>query len=149
MFCRLELQSALNCKSLDFIAPTPLGMTHSFTLSARIKSIKYALEGILLVLKTQHNAWIHATATLLVIALGTFFTLTGTEWLLLVLSISAVWVAESFNTALEYLADAITKDFHSSIKKAKDISAGAVLISCVGSVIIGFIIFVPKLYSLN
>ncbi len=124
-------------------------MTRAFTLSARIKSIKYALEGMFLVLKTQHNAWIHATATLLVIALGISVTLTSTEWLLLVLSISVVWVAESFNTALEYLADAITKDFHSSIKNAKDISAGAVLISAIGSVIIGLIIFVPKLYSLN
>jgi len=124
-------------------------MTRAFTLSARIKSIKYALEGMFLVLKTQHNAWIHATATLLVIALGISVSLTSTEWLLLVLSISVVWVAESFNTALEYLADAITKDFHSSIKNAKDISAGAVLISAIGSVIIGLIIFVPKLYSLN
>jgi len=124
-------------------------MTHAFTLSARIKSIKYALEGMFLVLKTQHNAWIHATATFLVIALGISVSLTSTEWLLLVLSISVVWVAESFNTALEYLADAITKDFHSSIKNAKDISAGAVLISAIGSLIIGLIIFVPKLYSLN
>jgi len=124
-------------------------MTRAFTLSARIKSIKYALEGMFLVLKTQHNAWIHATATFLVIALGISVSLTSTEWLLLVLSISVVWVAESFNTALEYLADAITKDFHSSIKKAKDIAAGAVLISAIGSVIIGLIIFAPKLYSLN
>ena len=124
-------------------------MTRAFTLSARIKSIKYALEGMFLVLKTQHNAWIHATATFLVIALGISVSLTSTEWLLLVLSISVVWVAESFNTALEYLADAVTKDFHSSIKNAKDISAGAVLISAIGSLIIGLIIFVPKLYSLN
>lgn len=123
-------------------------MTRSFTLSARLKSFKYALEGIVLVLKTQQNAWIHAIATLLVLALGMFFTLTATEWLLLVLSICSVWVAESFNTALELLADTITKDFHPLIKKAKDASAGAVLISAIGSVIIGFIIFVPKLYSI-
>lgn len=123
-------------------------MTRSFTLSARFKSFKYALEGIVLVLKTQQNAWIHAIATLLVLALGVFFTLTATEWLLLVLSICSVWVAESFNTALEFLADTITKDFHPLIKKAKDASAGAVLISSIGSAIIGFIIFVPKLYSI-
>lgn len=123
-------------------------MTRAFTLSARLKSFKYALEGIVLVLKTQQNAWIHAIATLLVLALGMFFTLTATEWLLLVLSISCVWVAESFNTALEFLADTITKDFHPLIKKAKDASAGAVLISAIGSAIIGFIIFVPKLYSI-
>jgi len=124
-------------------------MTRAFTLSARLKSFKSALEGIVVVLKTQQNAWIHAIATLLVLALGMFFTLTATEWLLLVLSISSVWVAESFNTALELLADTITKDFHPLIKKAKDASAGAVLISAIGSAIIGFIIFVPKLYSIN
>lgn len=123
-------------------------MIRSFTLSARLKSFKYALEGIVLVLKTQQNAWVHAIATLLVLALGMFFTLTATEWLLLVLSICSVWVAESFNTALEFLADTITKDFHPLIKKAKDASAGAVLISTIGSAIIGFIIFVPKLYSI-
>lgn len=123
-------------------------MACSFTLSARLKSFKYALKGIVLVLKTQQNAWIHALATLLVLALGMFFTLTATEWLLLVLSICSVWVAESFNTALEFLADTITKDFHPLIKKAKDAAAGAVLISAIGSAIIGFIIFVPKLYSI-
>lgn len=123
-------------------------MTRSITLSARLKSFKYALEGIVLVLKTQQNAWIHAIATLLVLALGMFFTLTATEWLLLVLSICSVWVAESFNTALEFLADTITTDFHPLIKKAKDASAGAVLISAIGSAIIAFIIFVPKLYSI-
>lgn len=123
-------------------------MTRSFTLSARLKSFKYALEGIVLVMKTQHNAWIHAIATLLVIALGMFFPLTATEWLLLVLSISSVWVAESFNTALEFMADSISIDFQPLIKKAKDVSAGAVLISAVGSAIIGCIIFVPKLYSI-
>ena len=124
-------------------------MTRPFTLSARLKSFKSALEGIVLVLKTQQNARIHAIATLLVLALGMFFTLTAAEWSLLVLSISAVWVAESFNTALELLADTITKDFHPLIKKAKDVSAGAVLISAIGSAIIGFIIFVPKFYSIN
>lgn len=124
-------------------------MTRAFTFSARLKSFKSALEGIVVVLKTQQNAWIHAIATLLVLALGMFFTLTAAEWSLLVLSISAVWVAESFNTALELLADTITKDFHPLIKKAKDASAGAVLISAIGSAIIGFIIFVPKLYSIN
>lgn len=129
--------------------PFIVDMTRTFTLSARIKSIKYAIKGIVLMLKTEPNAWIHAIATLLVVALGIFFTLTGTEWLLLVLSVSSVWVAESFNTALEFLADAVTKEFHPLLKKAKDVSAGAVLISAIGSAIVGFIIFVPKLYSLN
>lgn len=123
-------------------------MSSHFTFSARIKSIKHALEGIMFVLRTQHNAWIHAIASLLVMALGIFLTLTTTEWLMLVLCISSVWAAESFNTALELLADATTEDFHPFIKKAKDASAGAVLITAIGSAIIGSIIFMPKIYAL-
>lgn len=114
-----------------------------FTLAARLRSIKHALEGLLLLLKSQHNAWIHLAATTFVILAGIFYEITATHWAIITLTIISVWVAEALNTAFEYLCDVTNPEFHPLVKKAKDISAGAVLISALGAVIIGLIIFIP------
>jgi len=114
-----------------------------FTLAARLRSIKHALEGLLLLLKSQPNAWIHLAATTFVILAGFFYEITATHWAIITLAITSVWVAEALNTAFEYLCDVTNPEFHPLVKKAKDISAGAVLISALGAVIIGLIIFLP------
>ncbi|MBD3287318.1 diacylglycerol kinase family protein [candidate division KSB1 bacterium] len=113
---------------------------------ARIRSFKYAGTGIWSMLKSQHNAWIHAIASGVVIAAAFWFQVTTVEWCLLLLAIMAVWTAEGFNTALEFLADASTPDYHPLVGKAKDVAAGAVLISAIGSLIIGVIVFYPYLF---
>jgi diacylglycerol kinase (ATP) len=104
-------------------------------------------------LKSQHNAWIHATASVLILVGGAFFHLTEAEWCWLVIAIMAVWTAEALNTALEFLADAATTEFHPVVGKAKDVAAGAVLISAIGSVVIALLILGPRilkfLYSLQ
>lgn len=92
-------------------------------------------------LKSQHNAWIHAITTGMVIFAGFYFHVTALEWCLLILAIMSVWAAEGFNTALEFLADASSPDYHPLVGKAKDVAAGAVLIAAAGSFIIGIIIF--------
>jgi len=97
--------------------------------------------------RSQHNAWIHAVATALVIAAGVFFDITRNEWNWIILAIIAVWTAEALNTAFEFLADATSPAFHPLIGKAKDVAAGAVLIAAIGSVAIGLSIFGP--YVLN
>ena len=94
-------------------------------------------------LRTQHNAWIHALATLVVVAAGLFFGLKASEWLWLILAIVAVWTAEALNTAFELLADVASPGFHPLVEKSKDVAAGAVLISAVGSVVIGVIVLGP------
>ena len=94
-------------------------------------------------LKSQHNAWIHALATIIVFALGLSFGLTTFEWCWIVLSIMAVWTAEALNTAFEFLADAASPSYHPLIGKAKDVAAGAVLISAIGSAVIGLLIIGP------
>lgn len=114
-----------------------------FTLTGRLRSIKYALEGLLLMLKSQHNAWIHLLAIAVVILAGFYYEITATHWAIITLTIISVWVAEALNTAFEYLCDVTNPEFHPLVKKAKDISAGAVLISALGAVIIGLIIFLP------
>ncbi|MGA1842164.1 MAG: diacylglycerol kinase family protein [bacterium] len=118
-------------------------MERPFSLTDRIKSFVYAFKGILIMLKSQHNAWIHALATIIVCALGLSFGLTTFEWCWIVLSIMAVWTAEALNTAFEFLADAASPSYHPLIGKAKDVAAGAVLISAIGSAVIGLLIIGP------
>ena len=98
-------------------------------------------------LKTQHNAWVHFAATLVVLVFGLLFNLTQIEWCFIVLAIVNVWMAEALNTAVEFLADVTNPDFHPLVKKAKDVAAGAVLISAIGAILVGMIIFGPKLLS--
>ncbi len=98
-------------------------------------------------LHTQHNAWIHAIVTCGVVVAGSVFNLTRFEWCWIVLAIMAVWTAEAMNTAFEYLADVTNPEFHPLIKNAKDVAAGAVLLSAIGSVMIGLLIFLPKVLA--
>lgn len=122
-------------------------MNTPFRLTERIRSFKYAFAGIATMLKSQHNAWIHAAATVIVVGMGIIFSVNKLEWCILIIAIMAVWIAEALNTALEFLADAASPDFHPLVKNAKDVAAGAVLIAAVGSAIIGLIIFVPYISS--
>jgi diacylglycerol kinase (ATP) len=116
--------------------------------SARIRSFKYAFTGIWTILRSQHNAWVHVVATVVVCAAGLYFRLSSPEWCWIVLAIVAVWTAEALNTAFEFLADVASPEFHPLVKKSKDVAAGAVLISAIGSVIIGLLVLGPHLMAL-
>lgn len=118
-----------------------------FSLAARVRSFRYAITGIVLMLKSQHNAWLHATASLAVVLVGVFFHLSPSEWCWLVLAIMAVWTAEALNTALEFLADVTSPEFHPLVKNAKDVAAGAVLISAAGSVVIALLVLGPHILA--
>ena len=96
-------------------------------------------------LASQHNAWIHAVATVVVIALGFAFRVSRLEWLALILAIVSVWTAEALNTAFEFLCDAASPEFHPLVQKAKDVAAGAVLICAVGAAVIGALVLGPQL----
>ncbi|NCC52352.1 MAG: diacylglycerol kinase family protein [Spartobacteria bacterium] len=109
----------------------------------RFRSFKFAFVGIWTMLKSQHNAWIHACATVSVVGAGIFFGVSAAEWCWLVLATMAVWTAEALNTAIEFLADVASPDFHPLVKHAKDVAAGAVLISAIGAVVIGLLVLGP------
>jgi len=123
-------------------------MNRPFSFTGRIRSFKYAIAGIWTMLKSQHNAWIHACATIAVVTAGFVFGISTAEWCWLVLAIIAVWMAEALNTAIEFLADVASPEFHPLVKKAKDVAAGAVLISAIGAIIIGIIIIGPHVLRL-
>ena len=119
-----------------------------FTFRGRLKSFHYALSGLAVMLKSQHNAWIHATATVAAAIAGLWFGLTKAEWCWIVLAIMSVWTAEALNTAFEFLTDVASPDFHPLAGKAKDVAAGAVLIAAIGSAIIGIIVFGPYVLAM-
>ena len=119
-----------------------------FSVSARIRSFRHALRGIWITLATQHNAWIHAVATTAAVAAGIALRISREEWLAVVLAIMAVWTAEALNTAFEALCNVASPEFHPLVERAKDVAAGAVLISAIGAVVIGLLVFGPRLLGL-
>jgi diacylglycerol kinase (ATP) len=115
----------------------------SLTFTGRIRSVRCAVVGVRLMVSSQHNAWIHAAATMAVVAVGLSFGLTRAEWCWIVLAVISVWTAEALNTAFEFLTDMASPQFHPLAAKAKDVAAGAVLITAVGSVMIGLLVLGP------
>lgn len=105
-------------------------------------SFHNAAMGVWTAVRTQANIRIHLVATIVVIALGIYFHITPLESIVLILTIAMVIVAEMFNTALEFLSDAVTRENNEFIKRAKDVSAGAVLTTALFAILIGLVIFV-------
>jgi len=103
-------------------------------------------------IRCQHNAWIHVTATVAVLLTAFFLRISATDWCWIILAISIVWTAEALNTAFEFLADAASPEFHPLVRDAKNVAAAAVLTTAVAAVIIGSIVFWPyaeKLFQLR
>jgi diacylglycerol kinase len=119
-----------------------------FSISERVKSVSFALQGLGTFFITQHNAWIHLGSAFLAIFLGYYFGLNSIEWCWITVAIVLVFICEMFNTALEFLCDVVSPNIHPQIKRVKDVSAAAVLIAAIGAVIIGAIVFVPKIIDL-
>lgn len=120
-------------------------MPESFHVGARMRSVKYAVAGILEMLRGQHNARVHLVASVGVVLAGLLVGVTRLEWCILVLAMASVWVSEALNTAVEFLCDVASPDFHPLVKKSKDVAAGAVLLSAIGAAVIGLLVFVPYL----
>lgn len=117
-------------------------------IRARARSFRFAFRGVGAMLATQHNAWLHAAAVVVVVTAGLGFGIERLEWLAITLAIVAVWVAEALNTAFETLCDVASPDFHPLVERAKDVAAGAVLISAIGALVVAALIFGPRLAAL-
>ena len=116
-----------------------------FTLKKRLKSFRYAFNGVFLLLRYEHNAWIHASVAFCVIVAGSLIGLSSTEWLFIVVAIGTVLAAEAINSSIEALSDLVSPEYNEAIKRTKDLAAGAVLILSIAAAITGLIIFLPKL----
>jgi diacylglycerol kinase (ATP) len=122
--------------------------SQSFQFTGRVRSLRHAMAGILRMIRCQHNAWIHAAATAVVLAAAFFLRVSAADWCWIILAISIVWTAEALNTAFEFLADAASPEFHPLVRDAKDVAAGAVLLTAVAAAIIGALVFWPYLARL-
>jgi diacylglycerol kinase len=121
-------------------------MENSFSFFHRFKSFAYAWSGIKELLRTEHNTWIHLFLTIIAMVLGFILNIGIGEWAALIICMTMVWTAEIFNTCIEKLLDFISKENHPNIKRIKDMAAAAVLIASFAAVIVGAIIFIPKIF---
>lgn len=110
-------------------------------------SFRYAIEGVIHVLRTERNARIHAVIAVLVVLLGLWLDLDTTRWALLVFAIVLVLTGEMLNTVVELLVDIVVREPHALAKHAKDVAAGAVLLAACGAAVIGCLVLGPPLYT--
>jgi diacylglycerol kinase (ATP) len=118
-------------------------MNDNFTFNGRLRSVRFALQGVRTMLGSQHNAWVHVGGTVGVVAAGVLLRVDRLEWCCLIVAMMAVWTAEALNTAFEFLCDVASPEFHPMVAKSKDVAAAGVLLSAIGSVAIGLIVLVP------
>lgn len=111
------------------------------------ETFKFALEGIRVSFINEKNIRFHLFFSVFVIVFGIIFNLTQTEWMFIFFAIAGMIIVEMINTAIERVVDLVTDQYHPLAKQAKDIAAGAVLIYAILSVVIGMIIFIPKILS--
>lgn len=117
-------------------------------LRSRINSFKHAFYGIKLVFQSQYNFRIQIIAAIIATILGFTLIISAIEWSILIILFAMALGAEAINSAIEFLSDKVESSYDETIKKVKDISAGAVLIISISALIVGIIIFMPKIISL-
>lgn len=112
------------------------------------ESSKHAIKGILTILKNERNFRIQLVIAVGVVALGFLLQLSRIDWIGVSFLIALVLVSEAFNSVIEAVCDTVSKDYRVNIKYAKDVSAGAVLVSSILSIILGMVIFLPYIIPL-
>lgn len=117
-----------------------------FSIIDRIKSFKYAFNGLKLFFIHDHNGRVHLFAAIVAIGMSFYLEISGLEWIAILSVISAVFVAEILNSAIEKLADVVSPDYYPKIKVVKDLAAAAVLVAAFLAVAVGAIVFIPKLF---
>jgi len=117
-------------------------------LAKFMASFRYAFRGLWYALRTQRNARVHISIAILAILLGVVLHISAVEFALVFVAITGVFIAEMFNTVFELCIDLASPDYHPLAKTAKDVAAGAVLLSAMLSVVIGLFVFGPHLWGL-
>ncbi len=110
-----------------------------------LEGFRYALEGIIAVVRTQRHMRFHFFSVVLVLLMGFLFRLDKREMLVLLFTISLVLIAEMFNSAVEATVDLVTEEYHPKAKFAKDIAAGAVLVATLNAVVVAWVLFMGDL----
>lgn len=119
-----------------------------FSISKRLNSFRYAWQGIVALVRDEHNARVHLVAAVVASAMGLWLKISSMEWVVIVGCIGIVIATEAMNSAVEAVCDKVSPEKHELIKKAKDCGAAAVLVVSISAAIIGAIVFVPRLLLL-
>lgn len=117
-------------------------------VSGRIKSVGFAVKGAYKLVTTEHSVMVQFSTMILMVIAGFYFQISREEWMLQILAFGLVLAIEGLNTAVEKIADFIHPDFHEKIGFIKDIAAGAVMFAATSALVIGFIIYLPKILIL-
>lgn len=121
---------------------------HPFSIKRLKRSFKYAIKGVEHALKNEKNFLVHMTVAIVVTISGVVFRLNQVEWLFIIICIFGMLALELINSAIERTVDLITLEKKPLAKQAKDLAAAAVLIYAIMTVVIGLIIFLPKVITL-
>ncbi|HHH53811.1 MAG TPA: diacylglycerol kinase family protein [Bacteroidetes bacterium] len=121
--------------------------SQKFSIKKRVKSFKYAFDGLKILFKEEHNARIHLVAAFVVIAASIYYKISTLELSLIVFAIIGVFALEIINTAIENITDFISPEKNGKIKIIKDLAAAAVLVSAIGAVVVAGLIFIPKILN--
>ena len=119
-----------------------------FSFRKRTPGFKYAIRGFRLLMRYEHNAWLHCIIAACAIVAGFLLNISAMEWVAIVIVSGCVFAAEAINTAIERLSDVVSPEYDNAIKDVKDLSAGAVLFMAITASITGIIIFLPKIFDL-
>ena len=115
-------------------------------LTGRFKSMGFAFKGAIKLITTEHSIMVQSAIAVLLIIAGFYFKISREEWMFQTFAIGLVLAIEGLNTAIEKIADFIHPEFLNRIGFIKDIAAGAVFISSVFAIIVGLIIYLPKIF---
>ena len=115
-------------------------------ISKMLRSFKFALAGMVHLVRFENNAQFHFLATLLVISAGYWFKIDRNEWIIVIFAIALVSSAEAFNSAIEKLCDRIEPEKDPVIGKVKDMAAAGVLFMALAAAIVGCMVFLPKIF---
>lgn len=127
----------------------PFTMSVTFkTPQSILKSQKHAFEGVFSIIKSERNFRIQIVVAILVITLSLILRISHQDWLAVAFLITLVLISEAFNSVIEAVCDTVSQEYRVNIKYAKDVSAGAVLLSSLLSFILGLIIFLPYILKI-
>jgi diacylglycerol kinase (ATP) len=112
----------------------------------RIKSIGYAFKGACYLIKNEASIQVQFGLGIIITIAGFYYNLSASEWMIQIAVIALIMTIEGINTAIEEIADFVHPEYHKKIGLIKDISAGAVFIFAIAAVIIGLIIYIPKIF---
>lgn len=145
-----DQQQVESCSNPENICIEDLGdqKNHKYDAKNYWESQKFAFSGLKLILRNERNFRIQLFMSVCAVIVGLILGISHRDWVALVIVISLVLISEAFNSVVEAVCDTISQDYRINIKYAKDVSAGAVMVSAIVSLIAGIFIFTPYLWEI-